>query len=104
MLELNNLHNTPPQEKTACQIWQAVFFDQDSCRIPRSVQAGNYDNSAFPLRNPDSNIFSYPRLEIVPENPSFDLFLDGYTLAAIIFTGWGIFWGYFPQFSHLGWI
>jgi hypothetical protein len=36
--------------------------------------------------------------------PVLTFFLVGYTLAAILFAGWGIFWGYFPQFSHLGWI
>ena len=36
--------------------------------------------------------------------PVLTFFLVGYTLAAILFAGWGIFWGYFPQFSQLGWI
>ena len=31
-------------------------------------------------------------------------FLVGYALAALLFTDWGIYWGSFPQFSHLGWI
>lgn len=36
--------------------------------------------------------------------PLLTFFLIGYALAAKIFTGWGIYWGSFPQFSHLGWI
>jgi hypothetical protein len=36
--------------------------------------------------------------------PLLTFFLIGYALAALIFTGWGIYWGSFPQFSHLGWI
>jgi hypothetical protein len=36
--------------------------------------------------------------------PLLTYFLIGYALAALIFTGWGIYWSSFPQFSHLGWI
>ena len=36
--------------------------------------------------------------------PLLTFFLVGYALAALIFTSWGIYWGSFPQFSHLGWI
>ena len=36
--------------------------------------------------------------------PLLTFFLVGYALAALIFIGWGIYWGSFPQFSHLGWI
>jgi hypothetical protein len=36
--------------------------------------------------------------------PLLTFFLIGYALAALIFSAWGIYWGFFPQFSHLGWI
>ena len=36
--------------------------------------------------------------------PVMTYFMLGYALAALIFTGWGLFWRGFPQFSHLGWI
>jgi hypothetical protein len=36
--------------------------------------------------------------------PVLTFFLVGYGLAAILFTGWGLYWGYFPEFSELGWI
>jgi len=36
--------------------------------------------------------------------PVLTFFLIGYALAALIFIGWGLYWGGFPQFSHLGWI
>ena len=36
--------------------------------------------------------------------PVLTYFMIGYALAALVFTGWGLYWGSFPQFSHLGWI
>lgn len=36
--------------------------------------------------------------------PLLSYFSVGYTLAGLIFIGWGLYWGGFPQFSHLGWI
>lgn len=36
--------------------------------------------------------------------PVLTFFMIGYALAALIFIGWGLYWGGFPQFSHLGWI
>ena len=36
--------------------------------------------------------------------PLLTYFVIGYALAALVFTGWGLYWGSFPQFSHLGWI
>lgn len=36
--------------------------------------------------------------------PILTFFMIGYMLAALIFIGWGLYWGSFPQFSHLGWI
>ncbi|MBK5109645.1 MAG: hypothetical protein JJE12_16035, partial [Anaerolineales bacterium] len=36
--------------------------------------------------------------------PVLSCFAVGYTLAALIYLGWGLYWGGFPQFSHLGWI
>ena len=36
--------------------------------------------------------------------PLLTFFTVGYTLAALIFIGWGLYWSGFPQFSHLGWI
>ena len=36
--------------------------------------------------------------------PVLSYFTVGYTLAALIFLGWYLYWGGFPQFSHLGWI
>ena len=36
--------------------------------------------------------------------PVLSFFMIGYALAALIFIGWGLYWGGFPQFSHLGWI
>jgi hypothetical protein len=36
--------------------------------------------------------------------PVLSCFTVGYTLAALVYLGWGLYWGGFPQFSHLGWI
>jgi hypothetical protein len=36
--------------------------------------------------------------------PLLSYFTVGYSLAALIFIGWGLYWDGFPQFSHLGWI
>jgi hypothetical protein len=36
--------------------------------------------------------------------PVLSYFMVGYALAALIFIGWGVYWGGFPQFSYLGWI
>jgi hypothetical protein len=36
--------------------------------------------------------------------PVLIFFLVGYTLSTVLFTFWWIYWGYFPQFSELGWI
>lgn len=36
--------------------------------------------------------------------PLLSYFTAGYTLAGLIYIGWGLYWGGFPQFSHLGWI
>jgi hypothetical protein len=42
--------------------------------------------------------------KMLREVPVLTFFLVGYTLAAVLYAGWGIYWGSFPQFSHLGWI
>lgn len=36
--------------------------------------------------------------------PLLTFFTIGYTLAALIFVGWRLYWGGYPQFSYLGWI
>jgi hypothetical protein len=38
------------------------------------------------------------------ERPVVTFFLIGYGLAAVVFLGWWLYWGGFPQFSHLGWV
>jgi hypothetical protein len=36
--------------------------------------------------------------------PLLTFFTIGYTLATLIFIGWRLYWGGYPQFSYLGWI
>lgn len=36
--------------------------------------------------------------------PLLTFFTIGYTLALLIFVGWRLYWGGYPQFSYLGWI
>lgn len=36
--------------------------------------------------------------------PVLTFFLLGYAIAAILLSGWGLYWSGFPQFSELGWI
>jgi hypothetical protein len=38
------------------------------------------------------------------ERPVVTFFMIGYGLATLLFIGWWLYWGGFPQFSHLGWI
>ena len=66
------------------------------------------EGGTVPLFFPFSVLSAISALILVWEKfkhlPVLTFFLVGYALAALVFTGWGIYWGSTPRFSHLGWI
>ena len=97
--------------------WKYLFKDRSSGLIIESLAGIIYGLTIFiigieggtvPLLFPFSVLAAITALILgwgkFKQIPVLTFFLVGYALAALIFAGWGVYWGSFPQFSHLGWI
>lgn len=97
--------------------WRCPFTDGSSRLILESIADVIYGLTDFIIGIEGSTVpllFPFSVLAVITalilgwgkfkRLPLLTFFLVGYALAALILTAWGIYWGSFPQFSHLGWI
>ena len=97
--------------------WKYPFTDRSSRLVAGSIAGIIYGFTIFvmsieggtvPLLFPFSVLAAITALilgwGIFKRVPLLTFFLIGYALSALMFAGKGIYWGSFPQFSHLGWI
>ena len=97
--------------------WRYPFKDQSAQLILESIAGVIYGLLVFIIGIEGGTVplvFTFSVLAAVisliwgwghfRERPVVTFFLIGYGLAALLFLGWWLYWGGFPQFSHLGWI